>query len=317
VKNLKPNFFHQLTITFLQAVVPLITFPYLSRTLGPDNIGKINYIDYILQFLLIVAAFGIPMYGAREVAQLRNNKEGIRKVISELVCVHLVMTLVSLVLLGVTLYFSPSVFRHPVLMALAVVNLTVNALSLDWLIQGLEDFAFLSKRTVVIRLLVVVALFAFIRHGQDFALYYTFLVMGSVLLIATDLFYAYRKGFFFVSTIQPWRHLKPLSVFFFTTAAISIYLYLDTFILGLVAGSFAVGFYTTALKTVKLSQNFVNDLGGVLLPRISYLYEAKAQQEIQRIINKSLLYVVTIAIPLGVFFLAAAPEIIFVLSGSQ
>ncbi|HUQ97161.1 MAG TPA: flippase [Chitinophagaceae bacterium] len=317
MRNLKPNFIYQLSISFLQAVVPIITFPYVSRILGPEAIGKINFIDYIAQFLLVVSAFGIPMYAAREVARLRGNKVAIRKLVSEIVSIHIFTTLICLVIFAIAVYFSPAGLQNKGLIVLALINLTANAFSADWLIQGLEDFAFISKRTVVIRLVIVSLMFLLVTKQSHFTLYYSLLILGSILIVATDIYYAYKKNLFQVSFENPFRHLKPLAIFFFTTSAITIYSYLDTFVLGVVAGSLAVGLYTTALKTVKLSQNFVNDLSGVLLPRISYLYEQNEQQEIARLLNKSLLYVVTVSIPLSVFFFVMAPEIVAVIAGPQ
>jgi O-antigen/teichoic acid export membrane protein len=87
--------------------------------------------------------------------------------------------------------------------------------------------------------------------------------------------------------------------------------------LGIISGSLAVGFYTTGLKVVKLSQTFVNDLGGVLLPRMAFLIETKDRFEINRIINKSLQYALTVSIPLSIFFFLVAPEIITVLASRQ
>lgn len=97
----------------------------------------------------------------------------------------------------------------------------------------------------------------------------------------------------------------------------SLYTYFDTIILGILSGSLAVGFYTTGLKTIKLTQNFVNDIGGVLLPRMSYLIQSNERREIERIISKSLQYVLTVSIPLGMFFYLMAPEVILLLAGKQ
>ncbi|MFN2438538.1 MAG: oligosaccharide flippase family protein, partial [Chitinophagaceae bacterium] len=96
MSSLKPKFLFQLSTSFLYAVAPLLVFPYISRVLGPENIGKINFIDFTAQFLLLFASFGIPLYGVREAAKLRNNKTGLNKLITELFCIHLIVTFISL-----------------------------------------------------------------------------------------------------------------------------------------------------------------------------------------------------------------------------
>lgn len=316
VSSLKPKILYQLAVSFLYSAAPIAVFPYISRTLGPQNIGRINFVDYAAQFFILFASFGIPLYAVREIARVRNEPEKIGQLSSEFIIIHFLFSLISLTGFGMLVLTVPAEFRSRELLLLAGANIVFNAFSLEWLLQGLEDFSFFGKRSFVIKLLSVAAVFLFIRQSSDYILYYLLLIASNVAVLVTDAVYAYKKGLRFHTSTSLKRHFKPLTIFFLTSATFSLYNYFDTVILGIISGSLAVGFYTTGLKTVRLTQNFVNDIGGVLLPHVSFLIAQKNSTEINRVVNKSLDYVLTVSIPLMVFIFMLAPEIIAALAGT-
>ncbi len=277
MNSLKPKFLYQLSTSFLYAIAPLLVFPYISRVLGPENIGKINFVDFTAQFLLLFASFGIPLYGVREAAKLRNNKPALNKLITELFCIHIVATFISLGIFAFIIAINNNIYNETGIIILAGINLLLNAFSFEWFIHGLEDFAFLSKRSFVIKIVSVIIIFLLIKTTGDYVQYYFILIAGNALILLTDVVYISKKKIFFIKDIQPAKHLKTLLLFFLTSTAISLYTFFDTIMLGIISGSLAVGFYTTGLKVVKLSQTFVNELGGVLLPRMAYLIETDDQ----------------------------------------
>lgn len=315
MSSLKPKILYQLAVSFLYSVAPIAVFPYISRTLGPENIGKLNFFDYASQFFILFASFGIPLYAVRELAKVKNNPQKVEQLSSEFLLIHLFFSLISLIGFGVLAFLLPAGFREKELLILAAANILLNSFSLEWLLQGLEDFSFFGKRSFIIKLLSVAAVFVFIHQSSDYVLYYLLLIVSNIAILVTDIIYAYKKGLRFHSSSNSKRHLKSLGIFFLTSATVSIYNYFDTIILGIISGSLAVGFYTTGLKTVRLTQNFVSDIGGVLLPRMSFLIAEKNRTEINRIMNKSLQYILTASLPIMVFIYMLAPEIIMTLAG--
>jgi len=313
--SLKSKIIYQLAVSFLYSAAPLLVFPYISRVLGPEGVGRINFIDYAAQFFILIATFGIPLYGVREVARVRNDRTKLQRLTSELLTIHVLMTVVSLLLFGILMLLQPNDFRERGLVWLAILNVAGSALALEWLVHGLEDFAFLARRSFLVKLGTLAAVFIFVRQADDYLLYYAILVGGNLIILAADLFYAQRRSIHPAFSRDLKKHLRPLALFFITAVTLSIYTFFDTVILGLISGSLAVGFYTTALKIIRLSHNFINDLGGVMLPRVAFLVESGDHEGISRIMNKSLAYVLTITIPLGIVLFAAAPEIIFALGG--
>lgn len=315
MSNLKTKFLYQLTTSVLHALLPLITFPYVTRILGPERLGAINFVDYTAQIFITLANFGIPLYAVREIAKVRESPRELQKVVSELLSIHLLTTFIGLVAFILTIYLSHTDGVGNFLIVLASLNILINAFSLNWFVHGLEDFKALTLRSLIIKFLVAMIIFLFIKEVQDYKKYYTILVGGSLLIVVFDIYYLKKRNVSFSFSSHIKKHIHPLFIFFLTSASITLYTLFDTFILGILTSTLAVGFYTTALKIIRLFQSFINSLAGVLLPRIAYLIAQKNEVEISHILNKSFLYVFTISVPAGFLFFLLAPEIILVLVG--
>ena len=99
------NVFYNVVLAISQVLFPLITFPYLARVLGPSHIGLLNFADSYARYFILVAAFGIPIYGVREIAKLQQNKEGLAKLLVEIFSINLIITLLLSIVFGASLLY--------------------------------------------------------------------------------------------------------------------------------------------------------------------------------------------------------------------
>ncbi len=314
--RIKRNLFFQFLESALLVLLPLITFPYISRILGPEKIGLINFVDFTAQIFLLLTAVGIPTYGVREVAKAKNDQVLLQKLVSQLLTLQIIACTIGAVIFILLLNVTTGNAEFTPIILLAALNIFFNAWALDWYIKGIERFRFLTYRLLISRIAVVIAVFLLIKNEGHYVIYYTILIGGSFLVLIADFLFVLKNNtqVRLSSDISP--HLKPLSLLFYSSVSISIYTYFDTFLLGLISGTLAVGFYTTAFKVVAVSQRFVRDISMVLLPRFSSLVAEKNIPELERVLNKALLFIVTLAVPIGVLFFISAPEIILLLGGA-
>ena len=87
------NIFYNVLLAISQVLFPLITFPYLARTLGPENIGLINFAESFAKYFVVLAALGIPVYGVREIAKYANDKLKRSNLFLEIFSINLFCTL--------------------------------------------------------------------------------------------------------------------------------------------------------------------------------------------------------------------------------
>ena len=86
------NIFYNVLLAISQVLFPLITFPYLARTLGPSHIGVINFAESFAKYFILLAALGIPIYGVREIAKYAKDKAVLSKTFAEIFLINLIGT---------------------------------------------------------------------------------------------------------------------------------------------------------------------------------------------------------------------------------
>ena len=80
IKNYLYNMSYQLLTIFL----PLITIPYISRTIGVVGVGANAYTNAVMSYFLLIANLGINLYGNRTVAYIRDDEEKLSKFFFEI-----------------------------------------------------------------------------------------------------------------------------------------------------------------------------------------------------------------------------------------
>ncbi len=316
VGSLKNKFAYQLLLSATQVLVPLISYPYITRVIGPENLGKVNYVDFLSQLLIVFAGFGIPYYAVREIAVRRNEPADKSKFIREILVLHGTFAMAASMVFLLLTY--PQFKQQASLYLLALLNILLSTCSFEWYMQGTESFRYTAIRTVVLRVLMLLAFFIFIQRPGDYLLYYGIFTAGNVLLVLFNSYKVFTENNFGNAPLDLRQHLRPLWHFFLTSSAISIYIYFDTILLQhLTHNSLIVGYYTAAVKLVKVCLVVLLVAGTVLMPRVSYLAGAGETRSVKNHLDKSLLLVLTAGIPIGAGLYLLAPEIVLVVAGEH
>ena len=317
-KSIKVNFIMNVVLTMSSFIFPLITFPYVSRILLPEGMGKVAMGTAVVAYFALLARLGIPMYGIRACAEVRDDKAQLSKVVHELFLINLFMTGISYFLLFGTVFAVPAFRAEYVLYLVISFTLIFETIGVEWLYKGLEEYTYITCRSIVFKVIALIATFLFVHTQSDYVKY------GAVTILAGSAsnllnFYNLRKYITFkpfsVYSFKP--HIKPILIFFATTCAIVVYTQLNTVILGLMKTNTDVGLYDSALKIRNILVSVVTALGAVLLPRASYYVKQGMFAEFSDISAKAVRFVCMLALPLIAFFLLFATNGIHFLSGER
>ena len=171
IKSLKKNALLNMLRTVMGLLFPLITFPYASRVLQPAGLGKVNFANSIISYFSMIAALGISTYGVREAAKLRNDKMALTKFVKEILTINLISTLIAYLLLGFTLLFIPQIYEYRNLLIVCSTSILFVTVGMDWLYTALEEFSYITIRSVVFQFLSLILLFIFVRTKDDYLKY--------------------------------------------------------------------------------------------------------------------------------------------------
>ena len=315
--SLKLNVIMNMILTMSSFIFPLITFPYVSRILLPEGTGKVSFATSLISYFSMFAQLGIPTYGIRACAKVRDNREELTRTAQELLIINLVMSAISYVVLFLAIAFVPRLQSERALYVIVSFTIILTSIGMEWLYKALEQYTFITIRSVIFKFIALIAMFLLIHEKSDYVIY------GGISILAASA----SNIFNFINVhkyidLKPVggydfkRHMKPILTFFAMSCATTIYTNLDTVMLGFMKSDVDVGYYNAAVKIKTILVSLVTSLGSVLLPRASYYVENGLLDEFKRITKKALSFVFLVASPLMLYFIFFAREGIFFLSGN-
>jgi O-antigen/teichoic acid export membrane protein len=286
--------------------MPLISIPYISRILTPEGIGKVSFIDSLSYCFVTIAEFGIVVYGIREIAQVKHNKDQLRKVVSELVVLHCITSAITLIFYGITVYILWNRIQDIRLIFFSVSFLLVNAFACEWYFWGLEKFRYITIRSVISRLLGVISLFILVKEPADYYIYYGIITAAAIINQLSNLINVFKQLPLTLKHIQWRRHVKKTLTTYLISIVYSIMVWLDNVLLGIVSTAAVVGIYSMSIKMIRVGVTLFTDMFLVLYPRTTTLLYQEKDKELQQTILRSvqLVFITTIPASIGIFLLA-------------
>lgn len=316
---MKKNFLYNFLLTSSNLLFPLLTFPYLSRILGADGLGICNFILSYGQNYTIIAALGIPVYGIREIAKVGNDKEKRSKLFFELLSIHIFFTFFLLVIYFATIFLYADLKEYKDLAILGSSLILFNVFSIEWLFAGINNFKYITVRSLIIRCLSIIAIFLMVKNRDDYYIYFVITVITVFITVSMDIYYA-RK---FISrkitlTIKGiLSHMKPVALLGIYMVLTSIYSVLPTTLLGFLATKSSVGYYFGANRIIRMVISIFTALTTVLIPRLNMAVEEKKSEEYLTLINKSLNIAISFGMPLAAFIFLLAKPLVMLLAGKD
>ncbi len=314
--SLKFNFFMNVILTMSSIVFPLLTFPYVSRILLPEGTGKVAFATSLISYFALFAQLGIPTYGIRACAKVRDDKIELSRTVQELMIINLIMTACVYIVLFALLSFNLRLQAERTLYLIISLTILFNAIGVEWLYKGLEQYTYITVRSVAFKLLAFVAMFVLIHKKEDYIIYGGLTILAASASNIMNFFHAHNY-----ITMRPLgnyhfaKHLKAVAIFFAMTCATTIYTHLDSTMLGFLIGDAEVGYYDAAVKVRTALLGAVTSLGAVLLPRSSYYIQQGRMDEFKRVSRKSLHFVLLLSAPVILYFILFAVPTIDLLSG--
>lgn len=314
--SMKKNFAVSFLRTSIMLVVPLVIFPYVSRILGKEGVGRVQYIQSIASYFQLFATFGISSYGIREGAKRKDDKAALGRLCTELFVLNLVTTGIA-VLVYMGTFFVNGLRSYHELLILYLAYVIFYGLNLDWFFNVLEDYVYITIRTGIVYGLTLLIMFLFLRNRQDVNVYAVISIFPYVGIFITNFRQMRRKVPLFRGKPHWKRHIKPVALVFGIAVSSSVYTFLDSTMLGAMSSDSAVGLYTAASKLCRLVVQLIIAMCAVFLPRLSYYLGNKEKDKFRELALTSANLIVCFAIPCACGIFVLADQAITLFSGTE
>lgn len=268
--SIAKNYIYNVIYQIITLIIPLITIPYISRVIGSNGVGINAYTNSIIQYFILFGTIGISLYGSREIAYVRDDKEKLSHTFWSIFVLQVITSFIAYIILIV---FLQIIKNYKNIFFLQSIFLLAAMIDVSWLFMGLEDFKKTVTRNLFVKIIGVVSVFLFVKNSNDLWKYILILSLSQFLGQLTLWYYIPKT----VNKIKiRWKevknHLMPSISLFIPQIAIQIYVVLNKTMLGYLSNTREVGFFENSDKIVKMVLSIVTAMGVVMLPRVSNTY---------------------------------------------
>ena len=297
----KKNAAYNVAYRMFSVFLPLVTAPYLSRTVGTDGVGLYSLAWSVSYVFCLIGMLGLNDYGVRTIAQVRDNREELDRTFSAIWQMQLLVAGATLV---AWLGYVFLVAGEEKVIALHLTMMSVSCLvSLDWCLMGLDIFKPIALRNTFVKLAAAACVFLFVKKKEDLWIYG--FVWSLATLIGNLMSAASLRG---TVTYRPvpiresLKHLKPCAVLFISVLAVNVYRTMDKVMVSAIAGVHENGLYENAEKIIYCLSGFISAIGTVMMPKVAHMQKEGATETIARHIDRSmeLILCMTSAMAFGV-----------------
>lgn len=316
-KSLTFNAFLSSLKTLTTIIFPLITYPYITRILSVQNIGKINFGQSIVSYFSLFAGLGISTFAIRNGSQIRENKEKLNIFANRVFTINVISTILScFFLVGIT-FLPTKVAAYRGIILIQGFTVALSPLAVDWIYTIYEDFGYITLRSIMVQLLSLILMLMFVKNENDVYLY---VALTSMSTSFGNIFnYVHSRKYVKLKIVldthwNEYRH--SILLFFLNSIATIIYMNSDTTILGFLKDDYSVGLYSVAVKIYTIVKQVFNSVIATTIPRLAYLSknDIRGFEELTR---KILSIATVFTIPAAVGIVILREEVISLISGKN
>ena len=315
--SLKNNIFYSILLVLANYVFPFLTYPYVSRVLGVTGIGAYNFVDSVINYFILFSSLGINTLGVREISKCKGDPDALARTFSNLLIVNLARTGLMLLVLVVSTMTVPQLSAHKELMYIGAFKLVFNCFLVEWFFRGLEEFSYITIRSIIIKLVYVSAVFTLVRTRDDVWVYFLLGCLTIVVNAVVNLVFARTRVRLTFKGLEFGKTLKSLLALGVYSILTSMYTTFNVTFLGFVTDDVEVGYYGTATKIYYLVMAVISGFTSVMLPRMSGLVASGDMPKFKSYFTLAVELLLGFSLPVAAWMMLMASDIVMVISGPE
>lgn len=320
--SIRKNTIYNAARTLATVVFPLFTFPYLNHVLQPENVGKVSFGASVVSYFSLIASLGTTTYAIRECSAVRDDKEKLSFIASQIFSINVITTIMAYAVLFIVLISVDKLRNYRSLIVIQSMIIMTTTLGADWLNSAMEDFKYIAIRSIIFQFIGLVLVFSFVRQSEDYIKYSV--ISATTSGAANVLNIWYRRKFCHIKMIWNFRsgidwkrHVPPIVTLFVMILSQQVLNNLDVTMLGFMKGDRSVGLYSTALKIYSIITQLIISITWVVLPRVSVFFSKKDYGAINNLIRHVTAFTVCVGAPFFMVLFALADDILITIAGSE
>lgn len=316
-KSIVKNSIYNMIYKGFTALFPLLTTTYISRVLLASGVGKVSYANTVVTYFVTIAALGLPNYGVKAIAQTGNSKDKRSKTFIELITINFISTVICAVVYYLVINNVSHFSDRRLLFNVMGIMLIMNIFNMDWFYQGIEEYGYIATRSIIVKIISFFLMLLFVKKPSDYVIY------ALILCIATAGNYIFNalhlKRYITIRRfdLDMKKHMNPIFILLAAALATEIYTMLDSVMLEYVHGDLYVGYYSNAVKIVRMIYTVVIALVATFYPRISYYLKNDDTESSIELLEQGTKIIILFSIPCVLGVIMTAKMVVPVLFGQS
>jgi PST family polysaccharide transporter len=286
-KRVIENFTWLTVFQVLEKLIPLITIPYLIRTIGIEKWGLTTFALSFIQYFNTFVDYGFNATAVREVSFNQDNQKELNRIFSEVMFIKFFLTLISFIIF-LAFVLSIKKFSKEFLVFLFTFGWVVGQMLFPlWFFQGMEKMKFSTILSSFAKIVFLALIFIIVKKESDYFLVPLLNSMGMILAGIIGLLiviFNFKVNFIIPDIKNVVKTLKESGKVFISNLFISFYTNTRIFALGLFTDNTIVGYYGIAEKIAFYLGMPFGLFAQAMYPRLSNFY-AKSKEKFYKLIK--------------------------------
>lgn len=281
------NYIYLLMIQGANFILPLITIPYLVRTLGINKFGIVMVAQSFAILLTIITEFGLDMSATRQVALIKNDKRKVSQYFFDVFFLKMFLVIIAFIILAFFIFYVDKFSREYLVYFFSFGMVFGQALFPAFFFRGIEEMRIITIINVLAKVIFTISVFIIIKTPGDY--HYVPILNGLGFILSGCL--GFILSLKYVSFMKPIFNeaisiAKESFSLFLSNLAVSFYTKINTLIVGIFISDSVAGVYSSMEKLVVATKSIYIPLYQALFPNIV----VKDKITIVSIINKMKYY---------------------------
>lgn len=302
-----------------QKALTFLYYIFLARLVGPADVGKFVFAMSFTTMFTIFVDLGLSQVLTREIARERDKAQ---KYLANVLSVKIILALLAtaLVIIVINLLNYPLLTKQMVYLATIVMVVDSFQLVFYAVFRGFQNLKYESIGMSTGQILIFVTGLIGLKLGAPLHILVIAVLTGSLFQFFWSLFLIGKKlkikiGFSLEKSVLKYL-LAIAAPFALYGVFVKIYSYLDAVLLSKLAGDAYVGWYGIAYKATFALQFLPAAFAAAIFPAMSAHFVAD-KEKLARVFERSMFYLMIIALPISVGLATLADKIIPQLYGQS
>ena len=309
-KNIFKNTVMLYIMTFAKLILPLFTFPYLTRVLSVSAYGQLTYVRSCVTYIQLIIDFGFLLSATKDIVLHKDDNSAISKICSNVLSARIYLSIICLfVYLGMC-YTNNILSQNIFFSIFSIIPILLTVFLFDFLFRGLEIMHIITVRYVLMKLFSTLLVFVFVKNDSQLIIIPILDIISSFVAVVLTLKYIKNKlniKLYIAKFKEAILCLKQSFIFFLSDIATTGFGVLNTLLIGVYLTTEDVAVWGVAYTLISAVQNLYSPISNGIYPQ---MVQNKSYE-----LLKKITYILLPIVILGCLFCAFFAKYIVIIIG--